>query len=72
MAGWLASSDNGRNGDEWMREIEPYAASIPYMVCPGNHEASANYNHYTARFQNMPSNSGNISYTPYGSVKNNW
>ena len=24
--------------DEYYTEIEPLAANIPYMVCPGNHE----------------------------------
>lgn len=28
----------GRQGDEFMRRIEPMAATVPYMVCPGNHE----------------------------------
>ena len=30
--------DNGRVGDEFMRNIEPIAAYLPYMTCPGNHE----------------------------------
>ena len=30
--------DNARVGDEFMRQIEPIAANIPYMTCPGNHE----------------------------------
>lgn len=30
--------DNARVGDEFMRLIEPVAASLPYMTCPGNHE----------------------------------
>ena len=30
--------DNGRFGDEFMRQIEPIAAYVPYMTCPGNHE----------------------------------
>lgn len=30
--------DNARIGDEFMRLIEPVAASLPYMTCPGNHE----------------------------------
>lgn len=28
----------GRQGDEFMRQIEQMAATVPYMVCPGNHE----------------------------------
>lgn len=28
----------GRVGDEFMRQIEPIAAYVPYMVAVGNHE----------------------------------
>lgn len=31
-------SDNSLVGDEFMRQIEPIAAYLPYMVCAGNHE----------------------------------
>ncbi|XP_070392526.1 acid phosphatase type 7 isoform X4 [Dermacentor albipictus] len=31
-------SDNARVGDEFMRQIEPVAAYVPYMTCVGNHE----------------------------------
>ncbi|CAB1330857.1 unnamed protein product [Coregonus sp. 'balchen'] len=31
--------DNGRIGDEFMRQIQSIAAYVPYMTCPGNHEA---------------------------------
>mmetsp|Transcript_118041 Transcript_118041/g.329012 ORF Transcript_118041/g.329012 Transcript_118041/m.329012 type:complete len:568 (+) Transcript_118041:52-1755(+) len=65
-------SDNGRNGDAWMRDVEPLAATVPYMVSLGNHEAANNFNHYTQRFRNMPSNSGNISFGEFGTVPNNW
>lgn len=30
--------DNARVGDRFMRLIEPVAANLPYMTCPGNHE----------------------------------
>ena len=30
--------DDGRMGDAFFRQIEPIAASVPYQVCPGNHE----------------------------------
>eukprot|EP00440_Ansanella_granifera_P057355 gb/GFBE01062172.1/.p1 GENE.gb/GFBE01062172.1/~~gb/GFBE01062172.1/.p1 ORF type:complete len:587 (+),score=94.26 gb/GFBE01062172.1/:1-1761(+) len=66
------NSDNGRNGDAWMRDIEPLAASVPYMVSSGNHEGASNFNHYTQRFRHMPSNSGNISFPEFGTVPNNW
>jgi hypothetical protein len=32
------NSDNARYGDDYMNAIEPIAAYIPYMTCPGNHE----------------------------------
>lgn len=31
-------SDNALVGDQFMRQVEPLAAYVPYMVCPGNHE----------------------------------
>lgn len=30
--------DNGRMGDQFMRQIEPIAAYVPYQVLPGNHD----------------------------------
>lgn len=30
--------DNARVGDDYMNAIQPVAAYIPYMTCPGNHE----------------------------------
>lgn len=32
------NSANGAVGDQYMRQIEPLAAYVPYMVCAGNHE----------------------------------
>lgn len=32
--------DNARIGDEFMRQIQSIAAYVPYMTCPGNHEAT--------------------------------
>lgn len=32
------NSENAAVGDQFMRQIEPLAAYVPYMVCPGNHE----------------------------------
>lgn len=43
-------SDNARVGDEFMREIQPIAAYVPYMTCPGNHEQMYNFSNYRARF----------------------
>ena len=31
-------TDDATVGDEFMRQIEPIAAYLPYQVCPGNHE----------------------------------
>ncbi|ELU15836.1 hypothetical protein CAPTEDRAFT_208627 [Capitella teleta] len=33
-------TDNARYGDIFMNQIQPIAAYVPYMVCPGNHEAA--------------------------------
>ncbi|KAI8432466.1 hypothetical protein MSG28_004852 [Choristoneura fumiferana] len=32
--------DDGKRGDQFMRQIQPLAAMVPYMTCPGNHEAT--------------------------------
>lgn len=45
--------ENGRRGDEFMRQIEPIAAYVPYMTCPGNHEPMYNFSNYKYRFS-MP------------------
>jgi hypothetical protein len=34
----LLLQGEGCVGDEFMRQIEPIAAYLPYMTCPGNHE----------------------------------
>ncbi|XP_018318825.1 acid phosphatase type 7 [Agrilus planipennis] len=46
-------SDNAEVGDAFMRQIEPVAAYIPYMTCPGNHEEKYNFSNYRNRFS-MP------------------
>ncbi|EEC20453.1 purple acid phosphatase, putative, partial [Ixodes scapularis] len=53
-------SDNARVGDEFMRQIEPVAAYVPYMTCVGNHENSYNFSNYVNRFS-MVDKSGNIN-----------
>ena len=35
---FLCIQDDGRVGDEFMKQIQPIATQIPYMVAPGNHE----------------------------------
>ncbi|CAH0489543.1 unnamed protein product [Peronospora farinosa] len=47
---------NGHVGDIFMQQIEPMAASVPFMVCPGNHEQHNTFSHYSQRFCLMPSN----------------
>nr|XP_019606871.1 PREDICTED: acid phosphatase type 7 isoform X2 [Rhinolophus sinicus] len=54
--------DNARIGDEFMRLIEPVAASLPYMTCPGNHEERYNFSNYKARFS-MPGNNEGLWYS---------
>ncbi|XP_072023967.1 acid phosphatase type 7-like [Amphiura filiformis] len=43
-------NNNGRVGDEFMRQIETAAAYVPYMTCPGNHENAYNFSNYKNRF----------------------
>ncbi|XP_049875413.1 acid phosphatase type 7 isoform X6 [Pectinophora gossypiella] len=43
----------GRNGDQFMRQIQPLAAIVPYMTVPGNHEENGNFRQYKQRFS-MP------------------
>ncbi|KAK3092240.1 hypothetical protein FSP39_000169 [Pinctada imbricata] len=43
-------SDNAKNGDKFMRLIEPISAKLPYMTCPGNHENAYNFSNYKNRF----------------------
>lgn len=45
--------ESGALGDAFMRQIEPIAAYVPYMTCPGNHEEKRNFSEYKARFS-MP------------------
>ncbi|KAG7391170.1 Serine/threonine-protein phosphatase cpped1 [Phytophthora pseudosyringae] len=47
---------DGHVGDIFMQQIEPFAASVPFMVCPGNHEQHNTFSHYSERFRLMPSN----------------
>lgn len=42
--------------------IEPIAASVPYMVTPGNHDKYQNFSHYTNRFT-MPGKSNGLWYS---------
>nr|XP_020642838.1 acid phosphatase type 7 isoform X1 [Pogona vitticeps] len=55
-------TDNARVGDAFMRKIEPVAASLPYMTCPGNHEEKYNFSNYRFRFS-MPGNTESLWYS---------
>ncbi|KAJ6663774.1 hypothetical protein lerEdw1_009853 [Lerista edwardsae] len=55
-------SDNAQVGDAFMRDIQPVAALIPYMTCPGNHEEKYNFSNYRARFS-MPGDTEGLWYS---------
>ncbi|XP_022082973.1 acid phosphatase type 7-like [Acanthaster planci] len=50
--------NEGKVGDEFMRQIESVAAYVPYMTAVGNHEVAYNFSHYKNRFT-MPSYEAN-------------
>ncbi|XP_036397978.1 acid phosphatase type 7 [Megalops cyprinoides] len=54
--------DNGRIGDEFMRQIQSIAAYVPYMTCPGNHESAYNFSNYRNRFS-MPGDTESLWYS---------
>uniref|UniRef100_A0A673C6A3 Purple acid phosphatase n=1 Tax=Sphaeramia orbicularis TaxID=375764 RepID=A0A673C6A3_9TELE len=54
--------DNARIGDEFMRQIQSIAAYVPYMTCPGNHEAAYNFSNYRNRFS-MPGQTESLWYS---------
>ena len=43
----------GKRGDDFMNAIQTFAASIPYMISPGNHETYNNFSNVNMRFK-MP------------------
>nr|XP_056703625.1 acid phosphatase type 7 [Euleptes europaea] len=55
-------TNNARVGDAFMRKIEPVAAVLPYMTCPGNHESKYNFSNYRARFT-MPGDTESLWYS---------
>ncbi|CAH2239630.1 jg3200 [Pararge aegeria aegeria] len=55
-------TDDARVGDEFMRQIQPLAAGLPYMTCPGNHESKYNFSNYRNRFS-MPGSHGSLFYS---------
>lgn len=54
--------DEGKVGDQFMNQIQPIAAYVPYMVCVGNHEGAYNFSHYRYRFS-MPNSNENLFYS---------
>lgn len=55
-------SEDGLTGDEFMHQIEPIAAYLPYMTCAGNHEQKYNFSNYKARFS-MPGHAQSLFYS---------
>uniref|UniRef100_A0A158P879 Metallophos domain-containing protein n=1 Tax=Angiostrongylus cantonensis TaxID=6313 RepID=A0A158P879_ANGCA len=55
-------TDDGNVGDEFLRQIEPIAAYVPYMTAVGNHESASNFSHYINRFT-MPDSEHNLFYS---------
>ncbi|XP_073248091.1 acid phosphatase type 7-like [Porites lutea] len=55
-------TDQAQVGDDFMNQIQPIAAYLPYMTCPGNHEQAYNFSNYRSRFS-MPGNSEGIFYS---------
>ncbi|KAI6194353.1 Purple acid phosphatase [Aphelenchoides besseyi] len=53
---------DGDVGDEFMRQIEPMAAYVPYMINVGNHDRYYNYSHMVNRFT-MPNTDHNLFYS---------
>jgi len=54
-------TDNARVGDEFMRQIEPIAAYVPYQTVVGNHEEAYNFSNYDARFTMTNMKTGGIN-----------
>ena len=56
--------NNGTTEDQFMRNIEQLAASVPYMVNHGNHEVTEpSLAHYIARLRSQPSNAVPCTFT---------
>ena len=55
-------SSNGSVGDLFLKSIEPFASTFPYMVSQGNHERFGSEHHYYNRFT-MPGATDNLWYS---------
>ncbi|RMZ98494.1 iron zinc purple acid phosphatase [Brachionus plicatilis] len=51
------ATDNARVGDAFFNQMQPIAAYVPYMTCPGNHEWQYNFSNYVSKFS-MPNGDG--------------
>ncbi|KAI6236622.1 Purple acid phosphatase [Aphelenchoides besseyi] len=60
--GYNLDTRNGTVGDEFMRQLEPMAAYVPYVTSVGNHEEKYNFSHYVERFT-MPETDHNFFYS---------
>lgn len=64
-------SDNGSTGDAFMCQIQPVAATVPYMTCPGNHENNHDFVQYRMRIgagmppAASPSRGGNGTFSSF-------
>nr|CAD7595216.1 unnamed protein product [Timema genevievae] len=56
------NDEEGKVGDKFLRQIESMAGYIPYMTCPGNHEANNNFSDYRNRFS-MPGDTEGLWYS---------
>eukprot|EP00658_Telonema_sp_P-2_P048198 TRINITY_DN3667_c0_g1_i4.p1 TRINITY_DN3667_c0_g1~~TRINITY_DN3667_c0_g1_i4.p1 ORF type:complete len:343 (+),score=35.13 TRINITY_DN3667_c0_g1_i4:214-1242(+) len=52
--------EDGVVGDKYMRGVEGFAATVPFIVSMGNHEAAYGFSHYTERFRGMPATNGTV------------
>ena len=58
-----------------MNDLESIATTVPYMVCPGNHEFNFNFSAFTHRFNGMPHSDTPIMRSAGPNVagkRNNW
>ena len=46
-------NQSGKRGNDFMNGIQPIAATLPYMIVPGNHEVRFNFSNVNMRFR-MP------------------
>jgi hypothetical protein len=70
-AAYDLDSNSGATGDAFMVQIEPLAAHLPYMICPGNHESANDFYEYRMRLgagmpaAKSPSAGGNGTFSSF-------